>query len=605
MADGELILATGALLAGALLASLLAGRLRVPGLLLFLALGMLIGSEGTGWINFGSSPDDYETARTIGIVGLALILFEGGLSAGYQEIRPVLPAAISLATVGTIITALIGGLAATWLFDLSTLEGMLLGAALAATDGAAIFAVLRGSTLRRRLARTLEGEAGLNDPVAVLLVIGFIDWIQKPDYGLGDMALSLIGELLIGAAVGAVVGFAAVQALRRIKLASAGLYPVASIAIAALAFGLADVAHGSGFLAVYLVGLALGSSQLPAKRTITTFHVGLGWLAQVAMFLTLGLLVFPSELLDVALEGTALGLVIAVVARPLATFATTLPFGYSFREQIVLGWAGLRGALPVVFATFPVIEGVPHSVEFFNIVFFAVVVSTLLQGATFEPLAERLGVTDTEAALPLPLADAGAMRRLGAEVIEYPVGSEHAIVGSRVRELGLPRDALLNLLIRGDQALLPRGSTRIEAGDRLHLIARQEVAIELRELMGRWREGPIGARPRPVRKHLTRQTPFVMRSWSEPMGDDGEPSHPAVIHGVDVIDQIRTRRDGRPGAVVLLEDGRYAFTGNVVALGNPSQVQMAARRRLRLAKTDSERAWWREVIGALAAPEGS
>jgi len=604
MADGELILATGAVLAGALAASLLAGRLRVPGLLLFLALGMLIGSEGTGWIDFGSGADDYQTARTIGIVGLALILFEGGLSAGYQEIRPVLPAAISLATVGTIITALIGGLAAAWLFDLSTLEGMLLGAALAATDGAAIFAVLRASTLRRKLARTLEGEAGLNDPVAVLLVIGFIDWIQKPDYGLGDMALSLVGELLIGAAVGAALGYLAVQALRRIRLASAGLYPVASIAIAALAFGLADVAHGSGFLAVYLVGLALGSTQLPAKRTIVTFHVGLGWLAQVAMFLTLGLLVFPSELLDVALEGTALGLVIAVVARPLATFATTLPFGYSVREQLVLGWAGLRGALPVVFATFPVIEGVPNSVEFFNIVFFAVVVSTLLQGATFEPLAERLGVTDTEAALPLPLADAGAMRRLGAEVIEYPVGSEHAIVGSRVRELGLPRDALLNLLIRGDQALLPRGSTRIEGGDRLHLIARQEVAIELRELMGRWREGPIGARPRPVRKHLTRQTLFVLRPWSDSMGDGGEPSHPAVVHGVDVIDQIRTRRDGRPGAVVLLEDGRYAFTGNVVALGKPSQVQMAARRRLRLAKTDSERAWWREVIGALAAPEG-
>jgi potassium/hydrogen antiporter len=213
-------------------------------------------------------------------------------------------------------------------------------------------------------------------------------------------------------------------------------------------------------------------------------------------------------------------------------------------------------------------------------------------------------VTDTEAALPLPLADAGAMRRLGAEVIEYPVGSEHAIVGSRVREIGLPRDALLNLLIRGDQALLPRGSTRIEAGDRLHLIARQEVAIELRELMGRWREGPIGARPRPVRKHLTRQTPFVLRPWGESFGDAGEPSHPGTVHGVDVIDQIRTRRDGRPGAVVLLEDGRYAFTGNVIALGNPSQVQMAARRRLRLAKTDSERAWWREVIGALAAPEG-
>ncbi len=170
---------------------------------------------------------------------------------------------------------------------------MLLGAALAATDGAAIFAVLRGSTLRRRLARTLEGEAGLNDPVAVLLVIGFIDWIQKPDYGVADMTVLLIGELLIGAAVGGAMGWLAVRGLRRTRLASAGLYPVASIAIAALAYGLADVLHGSGFLAVYLVGLAMGSAQIPAKRTITTFHVGLGWLAQVAMFLTLGLLVFP------------------------------------------------------------------------------------------------------------------------------------------------------------------------------------------------------------------------------------------------------------------------------------------------------------------------
>jgi cell volume regulation protein A len=599
VADGELILAAGALLAGALMASLLAGRLRVPGLLLFLGLGMLIGSDGTGWIKF----DDYEVARTIGIVGLSLILFEGGLTAGYQEIRPVLGTAISLATVGTILTAIVSGLAAAWLFDLSTLEGMLLGAILAATDGAAIFAVLRGSTLRRKLARTLEGEAGMNDPVAILLVIGFIDWIQKPDYGLGDMALQLSGELLIGAAVGGSVGWLAIYGLRRTRLASAGLYPVASIAVAALAYGLADVLHGSGFLAVYLAGLSLGSVQIPAKRTITTFHAGLGWLAQVAMFLTLGLLVFPSELLDVALEGTALGLIVALVARPVATAVATAFGGYSWREQAVLGWAGLRGALPVVFATFPVIEGVPNALEFFNIVFFAVVVSTLIQGATFEGLARWLGVTDTEAAIPLPLADAGAMRRLGAEVIEYPVGTEHAIVGSRVRELGLPRDALLNLLIRGDQALLPRGSTRIEAGDRLHLIARQEVAIELRELMGRWREGPIGARPRPVRKHLTRQTPFVLRPWAAHPDDRGDPSHPEAVNGVDVIDQIRTRRDGRPGAVVLLEDGRYAFTGNVVALGTASQVQMAGRRRLRLAKTDSERAWWREVIGALAAPE--
>src|SRR5919112_1749858 len=241
MADGELILATGALLAGALLASLLAGRLRVPGLLLFLALGMLIGSDGTGWIEF----DDYEVARTIGIIGLSLILFEGGLSAGYQEIRPVLGTAISLATVGTIVTALIGGFTAAWLFDLTTLEGLLLGAALAATDGAAIFAVLRGSTLRRRLARTLEGEAGFNDPVAVLLVIGFISWVKEPDYGLADMAGLFVSEIGIGLLVGVVLGWIAVRVFQGLRLASAGLSPVESVAIAALSYGPADVLHGS------------------------------------------------------------------------------------------------------------------------------------------------------------------------------------------------------------------------------------------------------------------------------------------------------------------------------------------------------------------------
>jgi cell volume regulation protein A len=599
MADGELILAAGALLAAALAASLLAGRLRVPGLVLFLGVGMLIGSDGTGWIEF----NDYEAARTIGIIALALILFEGGLTAGFQEIRPVLGPAIALAIVGTIATAVIGGLAAAWLFDLSTLEGMLVGSILAATDGAAIFSVLRGSSLRRRLARTLEGEAGLNDPVAVLLVLGFIDWIQKPDYGIADMALLFVAEIGIGSAVGLGFGALAVRGLQRTRLASAGLYPVASIAIAAIAFGLADVLHGSGFLAVYLAGLTLGSAMIPAKRTMITFHAGLGWLAQVAMFLTLGLLVFPSQLGPWVAEGTALAFVIAVVARPVATSIATLPFRFSGAERLVLGWAGLRGAVPVVLATFPLIEGVPGSLGFFNMVFFAVLLSTLLQGATFEPLARALGVTSDQAAIPTPFADAGAIRRLGAEVIEYPVGSDYAVVGRRVRELGMPRDALLNLVIRGDQAIPPRGSTRIEPGDRLHIIVRQEVAVELGTLMDRWRHGPVGVTPRPVHRRGTRQTPFVMRPWGSHPGDSGEPGHPLTVQGVDAIDQLRTRRDGRDGAVVLLEDGRYAFTGPVTALGTAGQVQIAARRRLRLAKTDAERAWWREVIGSLAAPE--
>src|SRR4051812_26792972 len=469
MSAAHLLLITGALLAGALLASLLAGRLRVPGLVIVLGIGMAVGSDGLGWIHF----DDYELAETIGIIALALILFEGGLAAGFSEVRPVLRPAIALATVGTLLTAIITGLAAAWLFGFSTLEGMLLGSIIASTDGAAIFALLRGSTLRRRVARTLEGEAGLNDPVAVLLVLGFIDWIQRPDYGALDMLGLFAQQIAIGLAGGALVGGLAVAAMRRLRLASAGLYPVASVAAAALAYGLAASLDGSGFLAVYLTGLALGSVPTPATRTITTFHDGLAWLAQLALFLTLGLLVFPDQLGDVALEGTVLAIVAAVIARPLAAVVTTAFQGFSVRERIVLGWAGLRGGVPVVLAIFPVLHGVPDSLEFFNIVFFAVVLSTVLQGSTFVALAERLGVTSNEAALPAPLMEVGAIRRLGAEVVEFPVRAGDAVVGRRVGELGLPRDALLNVIVRGEQAIPPRGSTLVAAGDRLHVIVRQ------------------------------------------------------------------------------------------------------------------------------------
>ena len=417
MNDGELILVAGALLAAGLAAALLASRLRVPSLILFLGVGMLIGSDGTGWIEF----NDYELARTVGIIALALILFEGGLTSGLIEIRPVLGSALSLAIFGTIATAVIAGFVAAWLFDLTTLEGMLLGSIIATTDGAAIFALLRGSTLKRRLARTLEGEAGMNDPVAILLVLGFIEWIQEPEFGFVDMVGLFVEELGIGLAVGVALGWASVEALKRVRLDTAGLFPVASLTVAALAFGIAEVIGGSGFIAVYLAGLALGGAAIPAKRTITTFHQGLAWVAQVALFLVLGLLVFPSRLGDVALEGTLLALVVVLVARPAGVFLATAPFPYRSAERVVLSWAGLRGALPVVLATFPVIAGIAGSEEFFDIVFFAVLLSTLLQGSTFERVARRLRATTSQPALPQPLAERGVIRRLGAEVLEHPV----------------------------------------------------------------------------------------------------------------------------------------------------------------------------------------
>jgi potassium/hydrogen antiporter len=592
MSDGELILVAAALLAAGIGASLLASRVRLPGLLLFLALGMAIGSDGLGWIDF----NNYELARTIGVVALALILFEGGLTAGFDEIRPVLRGALSLAILGTIGTAVICGFAAAWLFDLSTLEGMLLGAIISSTDGAAIFALLRESTLRRRLARTLEGEAGFNDPVAVLLVVGFIEWIQQPDYGVLDMALLFVREMGIGAAVGIAVGMLGVPALRNAKLASPGLYPVATLATAGLAYGGAATLHGSGFLAVYVAGLMLGSARIPAKQTVIVFHEGLAWVAQITMFLALGLLVFPSKLDDVWFEGTALALVLVFIARPLTAALATAFEPFTGGERLVLGWAGLRGAVPVVLATFPVIEGLDAERTFFNIVFFAVVISTLLQGGTVEWLARRLGVTTSEPALPRPLIETGTVRRLGAEIVEYPVGENDAIVGQLVRALGLPRDALLSVIVRGEEALLPRGSTRIEADDRLHVMVREEVAGEMPDLLERWRIGPVEI---PTTRHAPLRAGtavFTTRRWTD---EDGDAGYPKEVHGVPVAEQMRTRRDHR-GALVALEDGRFAVTGPLVAIGGPLQVQRYARRQLTSEDDAAARAWWQEVIGALA-----
>jgi len=588
--DGRVLLIAGTLLAVALLASLIAGRFRVPGLLVFLGIGMAVGSDGADLIEF----NDYELARDVGIVALVLILFEGGLASGWNEIRPVFWPALSLAVVGSILTAVITGLAATLLLDLSTLNGLLLGSIVAVTDSAAIFAALRGSTLRRKLARTLEGEAGFNDPIAVLLVLGFIEWIQRPDYGVSDMALLLVVELVVGAAAGLAVGFGAAWVLRRVKLASAGLYPVASVATVGLAFGLAEVLHGSGFLSVYIAGLVLGTVSTPARRTITTFHDGLAWVAQLALFLTLGLLVFPSQLGGVAVEGLILTAVLIFVARPLSTLIATPFMGFSIPDRLALGWAGLRGGVPVVLATFPVIERLPGSLEFFNLVFFAVLLSTIVQGTTFETVGRLLGVTTQEAALPAPLVDPVTVRRLGAEIVEYPVGAADAVAGRYVRQLELPREALLNVIVRGDQAIAPRGSTRVEAGDRLHVLVRQEVALEFRALLTRWRSGPMGAPER--QRILPRRTLFSMRPWRVL---DGDPSQPRTVDGVEVLERLRTRRD-QPGSLVSLVDGRFAFLGPIVAVGPPRALQDAARRRLLRAQNDAERSWWREVIGALA-----
>ncbi len=483
MVDTGFILFTGILVLGGLALTLLAQQIRLPALVVFIAIGMLIGEDGIGLVAF----DDFELAQKIGIVALVLILFEGGLTAGFSTIRPVLGPSLSLATVGTLLTALVTGALATLVLPISPLEGFLLGAIVASTDAAAVFSVLRGSTHRRRLAATLEGEAGFNDPVAVILVIGFIELIQQPDGAVWELLGLIVIELGVGAVVGLAVGKAGLWLMERANFQSAGLYPVASVAIAAVAFGGADLLHGSGFLAVYLAGLSLASPRDPALRTIESFHGGLAWLAQVGMFLMLGLLVFPDQLPGVALEGLTLGLLIVFIARPLATWIATTGFGFTPPERLMLGWAGLRGAIPIVLATFPIVDGVTAGFDLFNIVFFAVIVSTLLQGITITPVARWLGVTTDESAIPTPITPEATIHRLGAETVEFTVRPGDAVVGLRVADLHLTKDALLTLVLRNERAILPRGDTVIEEGDLLEMIVRQEGLTDLRAQIHSWR----------------------------------------------------------------------------------------------------------------------
>jgi potassium/hydrogen antiporter len=592
--DAVLILIAGVLLAAGIAGALLADRVRVPALLLFLGLGMLAGSEGIGEIHFSN----YELARTLGTIALVLILFEGGLTSGWSEIRPVLGTAASLATLGTLATALLAGVAAKWIFGLSWLEGMIVGAAIAATDSAAIFAVLRNSTLEKRLARSLEGESGMNDPVALLLVIGFIEWIQQPNYGAADMIGLIALKIAVGIVVGLALGRAAVWVLDRIELPSDGIYPVATIAAAALAYGVSEVAHGSGLLAVYLTALALGSARIPAKRSVVSFHEGLGWVSQIGLFILLGLLVFPGDLGGVAAKGIGLSAVLIFLARPLATFAATAFTSFNVREKLMLGWAGLRGATPIWLATFPVVAGVRSGEEEFAIVFFVVVTSTLVQGATFEPLAKRLRLTTDEPALPRRLFESGRIREMGGDVVAFRLPPGAAAAGHRVRELELPREALVNVIVRDGHAIPPRGATELREGDELHVLVRGELRDQVEKLTECWVKGPLGKpAPPPLPRRAASQV-FSVR----PLQPGEDPEAPTAIDGVAVVAVLRSRSE-EVGAMAAMADGRYAVTSaELVAMGGRRALAGWCERRAEMPEVDSEtKAWLQEVTGALIA----
>ena len=477
------MLAVGGVLAASVAVALGAAKSGLPALVAFLGLGMLLGSDGPGGIHF----DDAQLAREVGVVALAAILYEGGLSTSWRRLREVTPPALLLSTVGVVVTAAITGAAAYGLFDLTLTESLLLGAVVASTDAAAVFATLRSTRLGRRLARTLEAESGANDPVGIALTLGLIAWIERPRYGVGDLSVLLVRQLGLGLVIGIALGLAAMWVFARIPTSIEAFVPVASVAAAALAYGAADAAHGSGFLAVYLVGLAVGSTPSRYRGQLVAFHLGLAYVAQVALFIVLGLLVFPSQLPHVALAGLALAAVLIFLARPVAVWISVSPLRqFNRRERLLLGWAGLRGAVPIVLGTFVLSSHVRGANTIFNAVFFVVLVSAALQGTTLEWVAKKLDLLVSFARADAPLEVTRDWHSLN--LVEFPVAGEHAIAGSAVRELGLPRDTLIAVLVRGDEAIPPRGATTIQPGDVLFILSPGGKGPELEDVFSRWRQ---------------------------------------------------------------------------------------------------------------------
>lgn len=469
--------------------SKLSARLGVPVLVLFLVVGMLAGEEGLGRIRF----DDYDVAYAVGTVALALILFDGGLGTPIESIRAVWKPSLVLATLGVFITAALTGLAASWILGISWLEGMLLGSIVGSTDASAVFAVLRtgGVTLPRKLAALLEVESGSNDPMAIFMTIGCIQVLLGEMTVGADLLLLFAKQAAIGSVAGLAVGFAAVWVANWIRLDAAGLYPVLIAAFGLLAYGLAVALGGSGFLAIFLAGIVIGNRRLAYQRGIRLFHDATAWLAQIAMFVVLGLLSTPSQLLGAAPKGLLIAVVLMFVARPAAVFLLAPWFRFDWREMTLLSWVGLKGAVPITLAIFPLIYEVPNAALIFNTVFFTVVLSALVQGWSLAPVAGWLGLRlPTESPPPVTL-EISSLQNVDAQALDFTVHPESRAAGHLVKDLALPAGAVISLIARDKQIIPPHGGTRIEVGDHVLVVAKDEVASLVTQVFAERTELPL------------------------------------------------------------------------------------------------------------------
>lgn len=489
----SLILSGGLLLLLGIASSKFSARVGVPVLVLFLGVGMLAGSEGIGGIAF----EDYTLAHGIGTVALAVILLDGGLRTPVSSIRLAWKPSLALATVGVLVTSLLTGLAATYILGVPLLVGILLGGIVGSTDAAAVFAVMRYSGLhvRERLAATLEIESGSNDPMAIFLTVGLLQVLLGGVETGWDLLSLFMLQMAVGALAGLTVGWVAAWLVNRINLDAAGLYPLFVGGCGLLAFGLAALLEGSGFLAVYLAGIVLGNSRLVFQRGILLAHDAAAWLAQIVMFIMLGLLSFPSRLLDVAGEGLLIALVLLFVARPLAVGLTLLPFRFSAREIAFLSWAGLKGAVPVILATFPLLLGLPGAPLLFNIVFFVVVISALSQGWTLPFVARRLNLEVPARPRPPITLEISSLRHVDSDIVEYAVEPGSRAAGRRVQELPLPQGVVIAIIAREKQLIAPQGDTRLLPGDHVFLVLHPDIQPFVNRVFGS--KTPARTRPLP------------------------------------------------------------------------------------------------------------
>lgn len=476
----HILVAASILLIFSVLASKASAKLGIPALLVFLVIGMLAGSDGPGGIYF----DDAHLAQSLGVVALALILFSGGLDTEWSSVRPLLLKGLALSTLGVVITAMLVGVFARIVLGFTLLEGVLLGAIVSATDAAAVFSVLRARSLglKGHVRPLLELESGSNDPMAVFLTTALLGIMTQPGARWLSLVPMFIQQMALGAALGYAMGKLVVLIMNRLALEFEGLYPVLTLSLILLTYGATAALDGNGFLAVYVTGLVMGKSDFIHKRSVMRFHDGLAWLMQIAMFLGLGLLVFPSHLLPIVGLGLLASLFLMLVARPVSVLVTLAFSGMKFNEKLMISWVGLRGAVPIVLATFPLLAELPKAEMIFDLVFFIVLTSILLQGTSI-PLFARWLKLETPVRDKIHPLELDRTAGLTSELVDIEVPKDSMVIGKQIVGAGFPKGALIVLVGRGDEFIVPNGGTIIEVGDRLLMLAGEDDLATTRAIV--------------------------------------------------------------------------------------------------------------------------